>query len=58
MDSFIETARGSPRFFEEGLPDAILKLDRRHAIPRPRHKNDVLVEIEVSVLLNLTAKIL
>lgn len=37
---------------EEGrLPDAILKLDRRHDIPRPRHKNDVLVEIEVSVLL-------
>ena len=32
---------------EERLPDAILKLDRRHDIPSPRHKNDVLVEIEV-----------
>jgi hypothetical protein len=36
-------------FSEEKLPDAILKLDRRHAIPRPRHKNDVLVEIEVRI---------
>ena len=35
-------------FSEEKLPQAILKLDRRHAIPRPRQKNDVLVEIEVS----------
>eukprot|EP01082_Thalassiosira_pseudonana_P008638 g7866.t1 g7866 contig26:437316-440350(-) len=36
---------------EEGrLPDAILKLDRRHDIPRPRHKNDVLVEIEASTI--------
>lgn len=33
---------------EEKLPRAILKLDRRHAIPKPRVKNDVLVEIEVS----------
>lgn len=32
---------------EEKLPRAILKLDQRHAIPRPRVKNDVLVEIEV-----------
>ncbi|KAL7536689.1 hypothetical protein ACHAXR_007337 [Thalassiosira sp. AJA248-18] len=38
------------RFFDEGLPDAILKLDRRHAIPTPRHKNDVLVEIEASTV--------
>ena len=38
------------RFFDEGLPDAILKLDRRQAIPTPRHKNDVLVEIEVCYL--------
>ena len=30
------------------LPDAILKLDRRQDIPTPQHKNDVLVEIEVS----------
>lgn len=34
-------------FSEEKLPQAILRLDRRHAIPRPRQKNDVLVEIEV-----------
>ena len=33
---------------EETFPQAILKLDRQHAIPRPRQKNDVLVEIEVS----------
>ena len=39
--------RNSDKFYEEGLPDAILKLDRRHAIPTPRHKNDVLLEIEV-----------
>ena len=31
----------------QGLPDAILRLDRRDAIPTPRHKNDVLLEIEV-----------
>ena len=36
---------------EERLPDAILKLDRRHDIPSPRHKNDVLVEIEVCCLM-------
>ena len=35
---------------EDGLPDAILKLDRRQAIPTPRHKNDVLVEIEVCLI--------
>ena len=40
---------------EEKLPDAILKLDRRHAIPRPRHKNDILVEIEVRLEMLLTA---
>ncbi|KAL7548440.1 hypothetical protein ACHAWF_011749 [Thalassiosira exigua] len=40
----------STSFFEEGLPDAILKLDRRHAIPAPRHKNDILVEIEASTV--------
>jgi len=34
------------RLFEDGLPDAILKLDRRNDIPTPRHKNDVLLEIE------------
>lgn len=50
--SFIESnSRNAPPFFEEqGLPDAILKLDRKHAIPRPRHENDVLVEIEVRKL--------
>lgn len=42
-------------FSEEKLPDAILKLDRRHAIPRPRHKNDILVEIEVRLEMLLTA---
>ena len=36
---------------DDNLPDAILKLDRRHDIPSPRHKNDVLVEIEVSFVL-------
>jgi NADPH:quinone reductase-like Zn-dependent oxidoreductase len=35
---------------ERNLPDAILRLDRRHAIPRPRHKNDVLIEIEASTV--------
>ena len=60
VDSFIERSKsGSDRDDagqdgllqlgpeEDGLPDAILKLDRRQAIPTPRHKNDVLVEIEV-----------
>ena len=62
VDSFIERAQSGgggtslscnrdgmdiTRFFDEGLPDAILKLDRRQAIPTPRHNNDVLVEIEV-----------
>jgi len=36
---------------DDNLPDAILKLDRRHDIPRPRHKNDVLVEIEVCMFI-------
>lgn len=35
---------------ERNLPDAILRLDRRHAIPRPHHKNDVLIEIEASTV--------
>ena len=35
---------------ERNLPEAILRLDRRHAIPRPRHKNDVLIEIEASTV--------
>lgn len=61
VDSFIERSKsgsgsdhaaGQDGFLqlgpeEDGLPDAILKLDRRQAIPTPRHKNDVLVEIEV-----------
>ena len=38
---------------DDNLPDAILKLDRRHDIPSPRHKNDVLVEIEVSFLCHI-----
>ncbi|KAL3779644.1 hypothetical protein HJC23_011443 [Cyclotella cryptica] len=37
-------------FSEEQLPDAILRLDRRHAIPRPRHKNDLLVEIDACTI--------
>lgn len=37
-------------FSEEKLPRAILKLDRRHAIPRPRQKNDILVEIEACTI--------
>ena len=40
----------SSTFSEEKLPRAILKLDRRHAIPRPRQKNDVLVEIEACTI--------
>jgi len=36
---------------DDNLPDAILKLDRRHDIPSPRHKNDVLVEIEVCMFI-------
>ena len=60
VDSFIERAtssgseeqtkqpeNGETKLFEERLPDAIRKLDLRHDIPTPRHKNDVLVEIEV-----------
>lgn len=35
---------------ERNLPEAILKLDRKHAIPRPRHKNDILVAIEASTV--------
>jgi len=59
VDSFIQlsNSRGSeiksldlgPE--EDKLPEAILKLDRRHDIPRPRHKNDVLVEIEVCMFI-------
>ena len=60
VDSFIERATssgseeqtkqpedGETKLFGERLPDAIRKLDLRHDIPTPRHKNDVLVEIEV-----------
>ncbi len=48
--SFISSSRSySPKLLDDGLPEAVLKLDRRHAIPRPRHRNDVLVEIEVSL---------
>ncbi|KAL9183115.1 hypothetical protein ACHAXT_004902 [Thalassiosira profunda] len=64
VDSFIERAQsgtsgsqrgaGGDTWYVEGegggLPDAILKLDRRQAIPTPRHKNDVLVEIEASTV--------
>ncbi|KAL7494772.1 hypothetical protein ACHAWT_003345 [Skeletonema menzelii] len=35
---------------ERKLPEAILRLDRQNAIPRPRHKNDVLIEIEASTV--------
>lgn len=35
---------------ERNLPEAILRLDRQNAIPRPRHKNDVLIEIEASTV--------
>eukprot|EP00569_Conticribra_weissflogii_P020523 CAMPEP_0171431158 /NCGR_PEP_ID=MMETSP0881-20121228/7062_1 /TAXON_ID=67004 /ORGANISM="Thalassiosira weissflogii, Strain CCMP1336" /LENGTH=938 /DNA_ID=CAMNT_0011951395 /DNA_START=110 /DNA_END=2923 /DNA_ORIENTATION=- len=49
--SVISSSRSySPKFSDDGLPDAVLKLDRRHAIPRPRHRNDVLVEIEASTV--------
>ena len=56
VDSFIQlsnsrTSERDNQFTgpeDDNLPDAILKLDRRHDIPSPRHKNDVLVEIEVS----------
>lgn len=41
-------ASGSSRLLQEPLPKAILKLDRR--IPRPRHPNDVLIEIEASTV--------
>ena len=53
VDSFIQlsNSRSNIQLEEDGLPDAILKLDRRHDIPSPRHKNDVLVEIEVSFVL-------
>ena len=35
---------------ERNLPEAVRRLDRRHAIPRPRHRNDVLIEIEASTV--------
>lgn len=50
------TRHESPSFLdhtgvtERNLPEAILKLDRKHAIPRPRHKNDILVAIEASTV--------
>ncbi|KAL7521099.1 hypothetical protein ACHAWX_005795 [Stephanocyclus meneghinianus] len=54
-DTTVKKAKQATRpddnsFSEEKLPDAILKLDRRHAIPRPRHKNDILVEIEACTI--------
>lgn len=49
--SLEEEVQGYANFVggERGLPHAILRLDRRDAIPTPRHKNDVLLEIEVSL---------